>query len=115
MSGLEIVLTDRLSRISGTVLTGRGTPAGRMTVVAFADDPSRWSSGTRFIERSESDAQGRFSIVGLPSGAYRVIAVPDFERGMDTDRERLDEWRDLSSIVNVSEGGSHEVTLRVEP
>ena len=111
----EIVLTDRLSRLTGTVLTGRGAPASRVTVVAFAGDSSKWSRGTRFVGRAESDAQGRFAIDGLPSGSYLVVAVSDFERGMDTDRQMLEAWRSAATRVTVSDGGSHEVALRVQP
>lgn len=115
LDGVEVVLTDRLSHITGAVITGRGTPAGRVSVVAFADDSTRWSRGTRFIGRTESDSQSRFSIDGLPAGSYRVIAVPDLERGMETDRQMLDTWHAAAVQVIVRDGVSHEVTLRIQP
>jgi hypothetical protein len=113
LDGIEIVLTDRLSHVTGSVSDVRGAAMSNVAVVAFADDPTKWSRGTRFIGRAQSDAQGHFSIDGLPSGAYLVTAVPDFESGMDSDRQMLDEWRTVATPATLRDGGTVALSLRV--
>jgi hypothetical protein len=115
LDGLEIVLSDRLSHVIGTVSDSRGTVVPRVSVVVFADDPSKWHRGTRFIATGRSDEQGSVSIDGLPPGSYLAIAVADFETGMDTDRQRLADWSALATRLTLSEGGTQSIRLRMNP
>jgi hypothetical protein len=115
LDGLEIVLSDRLSHVTGTVADSHGAMMPRVTVVAFADDPSKWHRGTRFIATGQSDAQGSFSIDGLPPGSFFAVAVPDFEPGMDTDRQLLAQWSAAATRVTLTEGDTQNVRLRVNP
>jgi len=68
LTDVEVVLTDRISELSGTV------PGTRAAVVAFTTDRSRWYAGTRFL-RVTTVREGTFRITGLPFGTYYVAAV----------------------------------------
>jgi hypothetical protein len=67
---LQVILTNRVSRITGTVTTDRGGTAKEYAVVVYADDPDRWGPMTRYIESARPDQQGQFEIKGLPPGNY---------------------------------------------
>jgi 5-hydroxyisourate hydrolase-like protein (transthyretin family) len=75
IDGLEIELTQRLTTVSGSVSNHDGGVALDATVIVFADDPQKWGPHSRFIQSARPDQQGRFTMRGLPPGAYRAIAV----------------------------------------
>src|SRR5262249_3022025 len=47
---VEVVLTDRVTMIAGTVRDSRNQPSIGATVVAFSTDRSRWYPETRFVK-----------------------------------------------------------------
>jgi hypothetical protein len=85
MSGIEITLTDRLSRLSGTVTNARREPVNDYVVVIL---PERLRDGVlpgRFTRTARSNQEGRYEIRGLPAGDYLAIAVSEFESGNQWD------------------------------
>ena len=108
---IEVVLTDRVSRIGGTVRDIRGKPLRDAGVVVFATDRSRWTEPSRFVAAAQSDLEGAFSIRGLPSGEYFVAVIPFIEgedwrdpellEGLVTGASRLDLSDGQSMVVNV--------------
>ena len=59
------------------------------TVVAFADDNTKWAPWSRFIKTARPDDTGQFRIDGLPPGRYRIAAVDKVEEFQWLDREFL--------------------------
>ena len=100
---VDVVLTNRLTLITGTVRDRDDKPARDSHVVVFPKDEalmSRSSFRRMRIERAGPD--GRFRVTGLPPGDYLAVAVDDFnpEQGMDGDA--LDAWRAVATPVSVS-------------
>src|SRR5207344_1908912 len=78
-----------------------GLPASDYFIIAFPSDKSLWTPGARRVVETRPASDGRYSIVGLPPGQYRIAALTDVETG---------EWNDpdfLSGLV----GASIDVTL----
>jgi hypothetical protein len=101
LSGLEIVLTNRATRVSGQI-TDQKDAAADGTVIVFAADSARWFDGSRSIRSARADQQNRYEVAGLPAGDYLAIAL-DYvpERG----------WNDpdyLATLVRQAQ----KVTLR---
>jgi hypothetical protein len=59
------------------------------------------------------DQNGRFSIRGLPETRYLALAVDYLEPGEETDPERLGELRTKATQLNLGDGESRAIDLRV--
>jgi hypothetical protein len=73
-TGVSFTLTaERLSRVSGTVLSSRGVPTGGMGVLMM---PAR--QGVALLVETqmvETGPDGGFALDGVPPGSYRVVVV----------------------------------------
>ena len=72
---LKVVITDRVTRLSGTVTDTGGAPALEYTVVVFPEDRDRRPHPTRFVSTARPDQDGLFKIDGLPPGRYYAVAA----------------------------------------
>ena len=116
---VEVVLTDRVTRISGRAVDRTGRAAAGATIVVFAPTRDRWYARSRYMRAAVAGADGAFAVEGLPSGSYYVAAVAAAPAG------GADAWRDPefleslvapSTSVSVGDGGRAEVSLSlVEP
>jgi hypothetical protein len=112
--GLQVVITRKIGRVSGVVLDAAGKPASQATVVVFSEDADHWRPFSRYLQAARPSADGRFSIKGLPAGAYRVIVRDFIEQGQWEDRQFLESVRDEGIRVLLAEGAAETVTLRLE-
>ena len=113
---VDVVLTDRVTRVSGRVTDGDGRAAAGATVVVFTPSRDRWYAHSRFMRAATAGADGTFRIDGLPAGAYYATALPAAPAGGD------DAWRDPSVLeslvrpattISLGEGASATITLTV--
>jgi hypothetical protein len=80
LSDVSVVMTNQVTDLIGTVTgTSEGTPSisgatAANDVLIFSTDRDRWFSGSRYIARRRSAADGTFHIEGLPAGQYFVVA-----------------------------------------
>jgi hypothetical protein len=86
---VEVYLTQSRSEVTGLALDSRGTPTGDFVVVAFSEDPSRWTPRSRYVATARPDQIGQYRITGLPAGPYLIAALDRFERGREYDVETL--------------------------
>jgi hypothetical protein len=113
ISGIDILLTRRATNLSGTVQDDRGNAVGDYTVVAFSTSAAKWGHQTRFIRSARPDQGGRFTIHALPPDDYCVIAVEYVETGQEFDLERLANWKTAASTVQLREGESKTLSLKL--
>jgi hypothetical protein len=113
VEGIEIVLTQTASEVSGTVTTGPGAPAVDGTVVIFADDRERWGFQTRYVRTARPDQNGRYTFLGLPPARYLAVAVDYLEPGEETNPDYLEALRRLSTPLTLGEGESKTADLRI--
>ena len=108
----EIVLTDRITQVSGTVLNGDGMPASDVTVVVFPDDERKWAPPSRYVKSARPDQQGLIKIVGLPpDDRYLAVAVDYLEEGGAADPEFLSLIRNRATRFSLEDGASATVDL----
>jgi len=103
LSDVEIVLTNRLTELTGTVTDARGQPAIDYTLLVFATDKDRWYPGSRFFRRIAPESAGNFSVRGLPPGDYFVAPVA----GMSVLREGQDAWQDPEFLESIALRAAH--------
>jgi protocatechuate 3,4-dioxygenase beta subunit len=114
LSGLEIVLTSKLTEIIGGVTATNGSPIKDYTVVVFSDDPQYWNLPfTRWVNGARPDQDGRFRIRNLPAGSYQIAAVDYIEAGAWGDPELLDRLKTRAKRITLAEGGSEKVDLKL--
>lgn len=114
-TGLQIVLSRHGGRVDGRAVDRRDAPAADSTVVIFAADPAKWTLASRFVKTARPDGDGRFSIAGLPPGAYRAIARDFVADGQWEDPEFLTSVARDSVRFELAEHGSETLTLKLEP
>jgi len=112
ITNARIVLTDRVSELNGTV-TVRNEEAKDSSVIVFADDAALWTFPTRYVRMSRADAQGHFTLRGLPAGTYLVAAVDYLEEGEWQDPEFLERLREPATRVSVRDGETKTVGLQL--
>ena len=104
ITGLNVIFTDRISAVSGTVRDARGAPAANVSVVVFADDERLWYPQSRHINAVRTNTAGAFGIDGLPPGRYLVAAVEDVEQGEWFDPAFLDQIKGGATRLTLGEG-----------
>jgi carboxypeptidase family protein len=113
MTGVQIVLTNKVSTLVGQLADDKGAPLADGTVIVFADDAEKWSEDSRYVRAARPDQQGRYEIKGLPAGDYLAVAVDYVEDGMWNDPEYLESIRQYGRTVNVTENGTHTIALKL--
>ena len=107
VAGIEIVLTQKVTDLSGSVRDSRGAAVKEYVLILFAEDRDRWGPQTRFIRAARPDQEGRFSIRAMPPARYLAVALdqlgPGEERGTP---EVLQQLRSSATSVVLREGES---------
>jgi uncharacterized protein (DUF2141 family) len=111
IGGVNVVISDRITEISGTVPAGEGQLVSDYTVVAFSTDPANWRPQSRYIQVGRPDANSQFRIRGLPPGDYLVVALDDVENGEWFDPAVLELARRSATRVSLSDGDTKTLEL----
>jgi hypothetical protein len=110
---VEVVLTQRRGEVSGVVVNDRGQPVMDYVVVLFPADEAQWTQVSRFFAVGRPDQQGSFRIGNLPPARYLAAAVEYLEGGEERNPETLSRLRRDATEIEVSEGQSRSLTLRL--
>jgi hypothetical protein len=109
-STARVVLTNRITAITGTVQTRRN-PSG-YSVIVFPDDATRWAYPSRYVKTTRADERGAFRIEGLPANErYLVMAIDFLEDGEEQDPQFLERLRSRATTFPLSEGEQRSVYL----
>ena len=108
---LRVVMTDRLTSLSGTVQSN--SDIRDHNVIVFPEEAARWTFPSRFVRTVRADAEGRFRIDGLPPERYLVAALDYLEDGAEQDRQLLERLRTRASAVTLGEGEQRSIQLDV--
>ena len=111
VSGIQIVLSQTVTTLSGTAQDDKARPAADYTVVAFSADSARWGYRTRYVRSVRPDQDGRFTLRGLPPDEYVVVALEYVETGQENDPAQLARWIATGTKVTLGEGEARAATL----
>lgn len=110
---LRVVITNRITVVTGTVSAGAGPPLPDYEVLIFPQDESRWSNAGRRLRVLRPDQQGVFKAEGLPAGDYHVAAFAALDEEQRSSPEFLEKARSLAQSVTLREGQTQSLTLRL--
>jgi hypothetical protein len=114
VAGVRVLLTDRVTEVTGRLADSRNAAVTDATVVIFPADEDKWTFGSRYIRAARPDQDGRFTIRGLPPYAdYLAIAVQGLEDGQAGDPDFLTAVRDDATALTLKEGETRSLNLRV--
>jgi hypothetical protein len=106
---LELELTQNGGSVSGTVLQGQ-SPAAAAYVILVPDPPNR--KRQELYSAKTSDQFGRFTMLGLPPGDFKLFAFEDMEAGAAEDPEFLKPYESRGKPVHIQE--KQEQTVQLE-
>ena len=115
VTGVEIVLTAKLTEVNGAVKGTGSQPSKDYTLVVFSDEPQRWTApNSRYIAGTRPDQDGRFQIKNLPAGGYYAIAVDYLAQGEWNDPDVLERLKSRATRFSLDEGETRtlDLTLR---
>ena len=93
---MRVELTDRITQVTGTVRAERAVNGA--TVIVFPDEPSKWTSTSRFIKTARLTDGGQFTVRGLPPHSrYLAVAVDYIEPGEAQNPEFLQRAKTAAS------------------
>ena len=94
LGDVRVTISDESSLVRGVVRTARDEPAAHAGVLVFSQVPLFWMPTNRRMRAAYSDADGRFTVSGLPAGEYVAIAATSADAG---DLGRPDRLRDFQA------------------
>jgi protocatechuate 3,4-dioxygenase beta subunit len=114
IAGAQVVLTKKVSALSGLVTDGRGNPILDATVVVFPANEKLWTFQSRFIKAARPDQEGRYRVTALPGPeSYLVVALQGLEDSQAGDPEFLATIKDLATEVELGEGESKSSDVKL--
>ena len=111
VTGVDVVLTSKLTEVNGTVKAG-STQAKDYTLVVFSDESQKWTlPSTRWVTGTRPDQEGRFQIKNLPAGGYLAIAVDYLAQGEWNDPDVLERLKPKATSFSIDEGETKTLSL----
>lgn len=74
--GIRLLVTDRVTSLTGTVHDQQGRVATDPAVVALPVNSALWQPRGRYVRLTYPDATGRYTLTGLPAGTYLLAVMP---------------------------------------
>jgi hypothetical protein len=111
LTDISIVMTQRITTLTGQVKDEHNMPTTSGTVVVFSTNQEKLFEQSRHIRAARPDQHGGYKIQGLPAGEYFVAAVDDVDEGDWWDPEFLNRIRPSAIRVMLAESGNVVQTL----
>jgi hypothetical protein len=107
-----LVFSDRPNAVTGVVRHASGQPAGFTLVMAFSADPPLRQAPRR-VQAVRTDAAGRFTVSGLPTGGYLVAPVGDLPPERWYTPESFSELTPRGVPVSFGHGETKTIALQI--
>lgn len=113
VTSLRLQLTDKSTKLEGTLVSTPRDDLESYKIVAFAANQMHWKPGSRFTRIARPDREGRFSFHGLPPAVYYLVASRDVDESDISDPRVLDALAATAMIIRLREGEHRAESLRV--
>ncbi len=114
-TGLQILLTDRLTKLTGAALDALDRPTTDYTVVVFPEDAAFRVFPSRFVRSARPNQDGEFEISGLPPSRYLAYAAQAIPRSAWTNLEYLAGLVPAAEPFSLGDGESRRISLPLRP
>jgi hypothetical protein len=115
IDSLEVVMTDRQTRVSGIARDDRYQPAMDYVVVVLPSEVRPGVNPTRFIQTAQPDQSGRYQINALPPGQYVAAAVDSLSRDGHYNPAFQKRIRSTATPFTLKEGQQLVLDLQLIP
>ena len=112
VSGVEVVVTNQASRLSGVVTASDGSVSRGHAVLVLPQDAGRREIGARYTRAGQTDIDGRYTFNGLPAGDYFIVAVEDLGIDAITDAHYWERLIGRAERFRLRDGERREHNLR---
>jgi hypothetical protein len=110
-ASVQVVLTNRISELSGTV-KANGQTVTTASVVLFPEDPALWVFPSRRVRMVRVDQNGVFRVNSLPPGErYLALAVDYLEQGEFQDPLFLERMKGRGTAFSLNDGENKNLDL----
>ena len=106
---LDVVVSAKSARVTGSVTNEKGEPVGSASVVLFAPK----APPSRRLRMASVDQQGQFSLSGIAPGDYYLAALDEIESGVFWDPEFLVKHEKLIEKISLRESATESKTLKL--
>jgi protocatechuate 3,4-dioxygenase beta subunit len=116
LNDVEVVVTDEVAEIAGTVTDTRGAPTRDALVVAFPTDPERRFDGSRFFAMTRVSAAGTYRLRALPPAEYFLTAIdrpPDADEDAWQDPTSLEGFARVATLITITDGQHTSLDLKL--
>jgi hypothetical protein len=113
LTGVQVILTDRVTSVTGQLTDDRGAPLADGTIVVFAGEAEKWLEDSRFVRAARPDQQGKYEIRGLPPGEYLAVAIDYVQEGLWNDPEYLESIRRYVQKLTLRDGEAQVIVLKL--
>jgi hypothetical protein len=113
VSNVEVVLTNRITRISAQLVDDKGAAVKDGTVVVFASRSDKWFERSRWVRAVRPNQQGVFEVTGLPPGDYLAVGLDYVQEGVWNDPEYLATLVQHAQKVTLRDAESTSMTLKI--
>jgi protocatechuate 3,4-dioxygenase beta subunit len=110
---IRVVLTDKLTDLTGTVADARGTLLKDYVVILLPSGLKEGLSPQRFIRMVRPDQDGSFRVKGLPPGSYAATALDWVEQGRQFVPTFQEQLRKAGKTLTLREGQATTIDLKL--
>jgi protocatechuate 3,4-dioxygenase beta subunit len=115
VEGLRLVLTDRVTEASGTVVNAATDAPDGFAVVILPREEIEGIAGARYTRVSKLSRPDRFSVRGLPAGDYVAAAFEWLDPGQEWDPRIREAVRASGERFSLAEDRPSTLSLRLTP
>jgi len=113
LTGVQAVLTNRRSPLSGTVIDRDKAPVRVYSLLVFPEDRTLLRNPSRWIRWVRPDQNGRFLVDDLLPGDYLAIALDDVDEAEWLNADYLERMRLRATRVTLGTGEPQTITLEI--
>jgi Carboxypeptidase regulatory-like domain len=113
VSGVTLVLSDRRTELSGTLVTPAGAAVSDVFVLVYPADAALRLPHARRIAAVRPDSSGRYIFRNLPAGDYLLCALRDVDEGEWNDPGFFDPLVPASLKITLADGEQKVQDLRL--
>ena len=113
VTGVVVTLTNERAELTGTILNDLGEPAPEYFILVYPTDEQFWSGPSRRLHATRARPDGRYAIVGLRGGSYRLATVLDVEFGAWFDPAFVRQLESVSMPLTIADRDRKVLNLRV--